>query len=105
MKDTLLKYIKKDPETGCWIWTGQVSNSGYGRIVLRDNLGMNRMHSAHQACYTAFVGPLDDGMLVRQTCRNRLCVNPDHLETFRPADKGQWAVAPDDGAHKKDSSD
>jgi len=104
MKSILLKYINKDLNSGCWIWTGQVSNSGYGRIMLRDKHGMNNLYSAHQASYCAFIGPLDEGLLVRQTCGNRLCVNPDHLETFRPADKNQWASTNACGEHKTGSS-
>lgn len=94
MRDKLLNSIREDPETGCWIWTGQISNSGYGRLMVRDRNGENRMQSAHQESYTAFVGAVPDGMLVRQTCGNRLCINPRHLALFRPAGKERWACPP-----------
>jgi hypothetical protein len=99
MKNSLLMHIVRNPDTGCWIWNGQISNSGYGRLMLRDSRGGTSMQSAHQASYTAFVGEVPDGMLVRQTCRNRLCINPAHLELFRPAGKEQWACT---GAAGKD---
>ena len=53
--------------------------------MVRDADGVNRVKSAEFASYEAFVGPVPAGMLVRQTCSNRLCINPDHLEIFDPA--------------------
>jgi hypothetical protein len=86
MQDKLLSSISKDPETGCWNWMGQISNSGYGRMMVRD-AGGNRLESAHRASYATFIGPLPDGAQVRQRCSNRLCINPDHLEVFQPPGK------------------
>ena len=78
----LLTCAAENPQTGCWDWRGQVSNSGYGRVKLGTADG-NRMDSAHRASYLVFVGVIPDGMYVRQTCGNRLCINPDHLELLR----------------------
>ena len=75
----ILALVSKDPSSGCWLWRHQISNSGYGRIMLRGNDG-SYMESAHRASYSAFIAPLADGAQVRQTCGNRLCVNPEHLE-------------------------
>lgn len=80
----LLGRIHKDPETECWNWRGQVSNSGYGRTMIADGEGGTRMVSAQTASYLAFLGPLPDNQLVGQSCGNRLCVNPTHLRLFRP---------------------
>lgn len=66
-------------DTGCWIWKGQISNSGYGRIMERHDSG-TKMVSAQTASYHAFIGPVPEGHLVKQRCGNRLCINPDHLE-------------------------
>ena len=78
-RERLLAHVTMYPDSGCWIWRGQVSNSGYGRILLKCADG-TRMESAHRASYAAFVGPLPEGTQIRQTCQNRLCINPDHLE-------------------------
>lgn len=43
------------------------------------------MQSAQYVSYEAFVGPASEGMPVRQSCNNRLCVNPQHLQLFDPA--------------------
>jgi len=77
--DRLLASVAKDPASGCWLWRGQVSNSGYGRIMLRNESG-NSMESAHRASYAAFIGFIPQSAIIRQTCGNRLCVNPEHLE-------------------------
>ena len=71
-----------ESDTGCWIWQGQISNSGYGRIQqVRDKKVV--MLSAQAASYQAFISPVPDGYLVKQSCGNRLCINPEHLELMR----------------------
>jgi len=79
--DRLLASIARDPSSGCWLWRGQISNTGYGRMVVRQASG-NKMESAHRASYAAFIAPIPDGAIIRQRCGNRLCVNPKHLEMF-----------------------
>jgi hypothetical protein len=78
-RERILASITQDPESGCWLWVRQVSNSGYGRITLSNQDG-TYIESAHRASYRAFTGPLPEHGMIRQTCGNRLCVNPDHLE-------------------------
>jgi hypothetical protein len=78
LKKTLMGSVYRDPSTGCWVWSRQIANSGYGRLMLRVD-GETRYVSAHRASYSAFVGPLADHQLVRHSCGNRLCVNPEHL--------------------------
>jgi hypothetical protein len=70
-------------DNGCWIWQGQVSNSGYGRLqqMLADR--RVKMVSAQSASYLAFIGEVPAGHLVKQRCGNRLCINPDHLELIQ----------------------
>jgi len=80
----ILATIVKDESTGCWLWSGQLSHSGYGKIMIKDDEYKTRMESAQDVSYTAFIGPIPDGMLTRHTCNNRLCVNPEHLELFDP---------------------
>ncbi|NNJ98122.1 MAG: hypothetical protein HKP12_13290 [Gammaproteobacteria bacterium] len=67
-------------DSNCWIWQGQVSNSGYGRVMETQPDRSTKMVSAQTASYHAFVGAVPDGHLVRQRCGQRLCINPDHLE-------------------------
>ena len=81
LRQRLLMSISNNTDSGCWEWTGQISNTGSGRLKIRDEYGDLCMQSAQHISYEAFIGPVASGMLVMQTCRNRLCINPEHLET------------------------
>ena len=62
-------------EGDCWIWTGTVSMYGYGRFW-QDGVE----HLAHRWAYQNFVGLIPEGLELDHLCRNRSCVNPEHLE-------------------------
>ena len=76
----LLNMAYRHEETGCWLWNGQISNSGYGRIMERQNDCTTKMVSAQTASYHAFIGAVPEGNLVKQSFGNRLCINQEHLE-------------------------
>ncbi|MGA1037406.1 MAG: HNH endonuclease signature motif containing protein [Ilumatobacteraceae bacterium] len=61
---------------GCWVWTASVDKLGFGRFKLND-----KTEYAHRASYRMFVGEIPEGLYVVHSCRNLLCVNPEHLET------------------------
>ena len=81
-RQRLLDSVVSDPDSGCWLWRGQISNSGYGRIMYSSENG-RAMESAHRASYLIFVGPIPNGTFIRQSCGNRLCINPEHLEVLQ----------------------
>lgn len=67
-----------DPKTGCHLWTGGRSTSGYGRVSIN-----RRMVSVHRVRYEREIGPVPEGMdLDHFVCENRGCCNPQHV---RPA--------------------
>lgn len=60
---------------GCWEWTGARDREGYGNLT---HAGLK--WQAHRLSYFAFNGTLPDGLVIDHLCRNRACVNPDHIE-------------------------
>jgi hypothetical protein len=59
----------------CWIWGGKSIYRGYGRLWMAGATVL-----AHRLFYEALVGPIPRDHQVDHLCRNKLCVNPDHLE-------------------------
>ena len=84
LRQRLLMSVSTANEGGCWEWTGQISNSGHGHLKVKDEHGDLCMRSAQHTSYEAFIGPVEKGLMVMQTCRNRLCINPEHLEAIDP---------------------
>lgn len=73
MEARFLSHVEKTDS--CWLWTAFKNQKGYGRF--------NETHSvseyAHRVAYKMWVGEVPVGLVVRHKCRNRHCVNPEHL--------------------------
>lgn len=60
---------------GCWVWNGSRTPNGYG--TFRDG---DKGHCAHRLSYQLIKGDIPTGLVLDHLCRNKACVNPDHLE-------------------------
>ena len=75
LSERFWRYVHKTDT--CWIWTGALSK-GYGRFCVSQRPTV--CVSAHRFAYRELVGHLEDDMTLDHLCRNKACVNPQHLE-------------------------
>ena len=73
--------ISPEPMSGCWLWTGPLTDKGYGSLPFRQ-----KTLSAHKFSYELYVGRVPDGLELDHKCRNPCCVNPQHLEPVTHAE-------------------
>ena len=68
-------------DSGCWEWQRRVGKEGYGVMSAATLDGAAyTIRLAHRVSYERFVGPIPTDKVIDHLCRNRACVNPDHLE-------------------------
>ena len=66
-------------DNGCWVWTGPCSGNGRGGGYPRMSLDGQTV-AVHRVMYTHVHGYVPGKKQIDHLCRNRMCVNPDHLE-------------------------
>jgi hypothetical protein len=64
----LTKVLQTD---SCWDWQGDIQKDGYGKLASA---------LAHRLSYRLFKSEIPADLTIDHLCRNRRCVNPDHLE-------------------------
>lgn len=80
IEEVVEKYEKSfwervDKAGDCWLWLGFKNEKGYGRYNIFNDSGVY----AHRFSFVASKGSIPKGMVIDHKCKNRACVNPDHL--------------------------
>jgi HNH endonuclease len=79
LQDRLEAMFISEPNSGCWLWLGHLKKNGYGTLGVKID-GRWKTQHAHRVSYETFVGPIQEGSDIDHKCRQRCCVNPDHME-------------------------
>jgi hypothetical protein len=69
--------VSIDTGTTCWNWIGKKDRADYGVFYIS---GDKRNARAHRFSYELHLGTIPEGLVLDHLCRNKRCVNPEHLE-------------------------
>ncbi len=73
-------FVDKGNDNDCWLWTGNSVGRGrdarYGQFAIT----FNQPVYAHRYSYALLNGEIPTDHQIHHVCKNRLCVNPAHLE-------------------------
>lgn len=86
VEERFLSRVQKGAPGECWEWTGWLSDKGYGTFWDDGQV------KAHRTSYELHVGPIPEGLEIDHLCRNRSCVNPEHLEPVTHAENCRRAA-------------
>jgi hypothetical protein len=67
-------------KTECWNWLASDNGNGYGRFYIGGGKKNAKTDYAHRVSYILSVGNIPEKLEIDHLCKNRRCVNPNHLE-------------------------
>ncbi len=79
VRDRLEDLSIPEPNSGCVLWLGRITNGGYGLVNMQSGDGRWASRGAHVVAWELRNGPVPAGLVVDHECDNALCINPDHL--------------------------
>jgi len=74
-KDLQRFWSKVEKTNNCWEWKAGKAYHGYGEFGVNGKIVL-----VHRFSYELFKGEIPKGLQIDHLCRNRVCVNPEHLE-------------------------
>lgn len=84
--ERILKKIIKD-DNGCWNYTGSVNTDGYPSLTRKGYRNTSPGNvKGHRYVYEMTKGEIPEGQVIRHTCDNIKCLNPEHLILGTPLD-------------------
>ncbi len=78
-EERFMSKVKVDEESGCHVWTATKDRKGYGQFGYA-----GQMRGAHRVAYLWKHDKIAPGLVIDHLCRNRSCVNVDHLRAVTP---------------------
>ena len=72
-------WVEPEPNSGCWLWTGDVAHQDGRAVLTRYVDGKRRRLTAARFIWEEVNGPILNGLWVLHKCNVAACVNPDHL--------------------------
>jgi HNH endonuclease len=74
----------------CVVWRGHIGREGYGKRTHHGRRGS----LAHRVAWEDVNGPIPDGLTIDHLCRNRACINVDHMEVVTRRENTLRGVGP-----------
>ena len=79
------RFLNKVDDTGiCWVWKG-AKTGDYGRFAVTSD----HIMTSHRFSYGCFVDNIPEGYDIHHVCKNKLCVNPAHLQAVSKKEHGR----------------
>lgn len=74
-------------ESGCWVWLGETSSRGYGRIHVD-----GKKRQAHRIAWEMVNGAMPAHLDACHSCDVECCINPAHIWPGTPSENAKDAV-------------